>query len=425
MVQLCEPMRSLSNPHLDYRSGQLFCEEVQLEWLAAQHGTPLYVYSQAAFLENFQKFKRGLAGLPAEVCYSVKANSSLYLLKLLDHAGAGFDIVSGGELARVQRIAADPAKVVFSGVGKTRPEIDAALHAGILMFNVESAGELDLIRSRARDLGRRAPVSIRVNPDVEAETHPYISTGQAVHKFGVPKDEALRLYRQVAEAPEIEIRGIACHIGSQILDVGPFLAAFDEIRSLADLLSCGGQPLKYLDIGGGFGIRYADEPPLDFAALVEGLASRIRGTPYRLVVEPGRSIAANAGLLLTRVLYVKRNPVKNFIVVDSGMNDLLRPALYGSFHDVAPVRQAQNEKHVADVVGPICETGDFLARDRELPDVAPGDLLAILTAGAYGYSLSSNYNTRPRPAEVLVDGNRSRVVHPRESVEAILATECL
>ncbi|MDE3181028.1 MAG: diaminopimelate decarboxylase, partial [Acidobacteriota bacterium] len=402
-------MASLANPYLEYRSGELACEGSELRSLAVRHGTPLYVYSQAAILDNFGQYRRGLGAIPAEVCYSVKANSSLSVLKLLAQAGAGFDIVSGGELARVVKIAADPARIVFSGVGKTEAEIDAALHAQILMFNVESAGELELLRARARHLGKRAPVSIRVNPDVEAETHPYISTGQAMHKFGVPKAEALALYEQIRRAPETEIRGIACHIGSQILDYDPFLKAFDEIKSMADSLAASGVAVRRLDIGGGFGIRYCEEPPLDFSALTEGLASRIRGTRYRLIVEPGRSIVGNAGLLLTRVLYVKRNLSKNFIVVDSGMNDLLRPSLYGSFHDIVPVRQTENGKHVADVVGPICETGDFLAREREMPETQPGDLLAILTAGAYGYSLASNYNSRPRPAEVLVDGKESRL----------------
>ncbi|MGH9350811.1 MAG: diaminopimelate decarboxylase [Terriglobia bacterium] len=418
-------MNSFPNPHLHYRSQNLFCEETSLEEVSARFGTPLYVYSQATLAGNFQKFKQGLSRLRAEVCYSVKANSNLSILRLLAKAGAGFDIVSGGEMARVEKIGADPARVVFSGVGKTQPEIDRALNAGILMFNVESSGELDLIRSRASHLDRRAPVSIRVNPDVEAETHPYISTGQAMHKFGVPKEEALRLYRLAGEWPEIEIRGIACHIGSQILDANPFLTAFDEIRSLADQLRSDGLPLRYLDIGGGFGIRYAEESPLDFQNLVQGLESRLRNAPYGLVVEPGRAIVGNAGLLLTRVLYVKRNAARNFVVVDSGMNDLVRPALYGSFHEVAPLRQTANGKMVADVVGPICETGDFLAQNRELPEMAPGDLLAILTAGAYGYSLSSNYNTRPRPAEVMIEGSNARIIRQRETVEDLLALESI
>lgn len=418
-------MNVLPNPYLQYRSKRLFCEETPLEEVSARFGTPLYIYSQAALIGNFQEFKLGLSSLRAEVCYSVKANSNLSILQLLAKAGAGFDIVSGGELARVQKIGADPARVVFSGVGKTQAEIDRALEAGILMFNVESTGELDLIRSRAAHLNRRAPIAIRVNPDVEAETHPYISTGQSMHKFGVPKEEALRLYRMASEWPEIEIRGIACHIGSQILDANPFLAAFDEIRALADELRSGGLPLHYLDIGGGFGIRYADEPPLDFPGLVEGLERRIRNTPYCLVVEPGRAIAGNAGLLLTRVLYVKRNGNKNFVVVDSGMNDLVRPALYGSFHEVTPLRQSMNGKITADIVGPICETGDFLAQNREIAEVAPGDLLAILTTGAYGTSLSSNYNTRPRPAEVIIDGSDARLIRQRETVEDLLALESL
>lgn len=416
-------MNPLPNPHLQYRARRLFCEETPLEDLSVRFGTPLYVYSQAALTENFQRFKQGLASLRAEICYSVKANSNLEILRLLAKAGAGFDIVSGGELARVQKIGADTARVVFSGVGKTQAEIDCALTAGLLMFNIESAGELHLIRSRAAHLQRRAPVAIRVNPDVEAETHPYISTGQAMHKFGVPKGEALDLYRLAGEWPEIEVRGIACHIGSQILDANPFLAAFDEIRVLADQLRSAGLPIEYLDIGGGYGIRYADESPLDFAALVEGLERRLHDMPYRIVIEPGRAIVGNAGLLLTRVLYVKRNGKKNFIVVDSGMNDLVRPALYGSFHEAAPLRESANGKIIADIVGPICETGDFLAQDREMQEVAPGDLLAILTTGAYGTTLSSNYNTRPRPAEVLIDGASARLIRRRETVDDLLALE--
>lgn len=416
-------MLPLPNPHVDYRSNKLCCEELPLDGLAAEYATPLYVYSRAAILENFERFRSALSGIAADVCYSVKANSSVSILKLLASAGAGFDVVSGGEIERVRRAAADPSRIVFSGVGKTEAEIDSALLSDILMFNVESEGELSLIQSRARHHRRRAPVSIRVNPDVEANTHPYISTGQAVHKFGVPKYEALALYRRVARAPEIEVRGIACHIGSQILDAEPFLQAFDEIRALADTLATEGMAVQYLDLGGGFGIRYANEPPLDLSVVAHGLASRLHGTPYRLIVEPGRAIVGNAGLLLTRVLYVKRNQRKDFIVVDAGMNDLLRPALYGSFHEIVPVRRAESEMRVADVVGPICETGDFLARDRELPEPAPGDLLAILGAGAYGYALASNYNTRPRPAEVLVEKNHARLIRKRETVEEVFSTE--
>lgn len=417
------PMNSLPNPFLEYRACDLFCEGVLLADTAARFGTPLYVYSEAALRGNFDRFKRGLGGLPAKVCYSVKANSNLAILRLLADAGAGFDIVSGGELVRLQKINADLSQVVFSGVGKTKDEIDGALAAGILMFNVESGGELELIRGRAAALKLRAPVAIRVNPDVEAETHPYISTGQAMHKFGVPKDEALAFYQEASQWPEVEIRGIACHIGSQILDLHPFLAAFDEIRALADQLRSAGLPLRNLDIGGGYGIRYDDEPPLDFEALAAGLGQKLRGSPYSIVIEPGRAIVGNAGLLLTRVLYVKQNGAKHFIVVDSGMNDLVRPALYGSYHEAAPLRQRSARTITADIVGPICETGDFLAQKREMSEPAPGDLLAILTAGAYGTSLSSNYNTRPRPAEVMISGSQARLIRRRETLEGMLAPE--
>ncbi|HEX5481623.1 MAG TPA: diaminopimelate decarboxylase [Terriglobia bacterium] len=416
-------MNSTPNQYLEYRPSGLFCESVRLESAAERFGTPLYIYSQAAILENFRAFQQGLAGVPSLVCYSVKANSSLSILDMLREAGSGFDIVSGGELARVLKIKADPWQVVFSGVGKTQAEVDSGLGAGLLAFNVESAGELELIAARARHLHRRAPVSIRVNPDVEAETHPYISTGQTIHKFGVPKEDAIALYKRAAAMPEIEVRGIACHIGSQILDVEPFWEAFDEIRGLADALRADGVALEYLDLGGGFGIRYADEIPLEIGRLAEGLKERIQTTPYRIVVEPGRSIVGSAGLLLTRVLYIKRNPAKNFIVVDSGMNDLVRPALYGSFHEIVPLRQPTDASFCADVVGPLCETGDFLAQGRQMPEVQPGDLLAILTAGAYGYALASNYNTRPRPAEIMVHGDHAKLIRPREAVEELFARE--
>jgi diaminopimelate decarboxylase len=416
-------METSSNPLVGYRSGNLFCEDVSLVSLADRFGTPAYIYSQAAILENFERFRNDLVSLPSLICYSVKANSNLSILRLLREAGAGFDVVSGGELARVLRVHADPTRVVYSGVGKTQQEIDSALGADILMFNVESRGELDLIGSRAQALGRRARISIRVNPDVEAATHPYISTGQTIHKFGVPKGEALALYRLVSGSAHFEASGIACHIGSQILEVDPFIEAFEEIKGLADELRAEGLNLQWLDLGGGFGIRYADEDPLNFSRLARELGARLSETPYRLVVEPGRSIVGNAGLLLTRVLYVKHNERKNFIVVDSGMNDLIRPTLYGSFHDIVPLRQSMNGQIRADVVGPICETGDFLAQDRELAVVMPGDILAIQTAGAYGYALASNYNTRPRPAEVLVHGHSASLIRRRETVEELMSGE--
>ena len=408
-----------------YQSGQFCCEEVSVDSIAERFGTPTYLYSQGAILNNFQRLQRVLVQTPGMLCYSVKANSSLRILNLLRQAGAGFDIVSGGELERVLRVGADPRGVVFSGVGKTIAEIDAALTAGILMFNVESSGELEAIDGRASALGKRANISIRVNPDVEVETHPYISTGEVIHKFGVPKNEAVELYRRATASPHLVIRGVTCHIGSQILEVEPFLEALDEIGNLANSLSRDGIFPEYLDLGGGFGIRYADEQALDFKRLQEGISSRLQGTSYHLVLEPGRSIVGDAGILVTRVLYVKRNPQKNFVVVDAGMNDLMRPTLYGSYHEIVPVQDCHAPTLKADVVGPLCETGDFLAQDRDMADVQPGDLLAILTAGAYGYVLSSNYNTRPRPAEVMVNGKDAELIRPRENLRDLMAGEIL
>ncbi len=414
-----------------YDSGQFLAEEASVRAIAERFGTPLYLYSQAAILGNFKRLHQGLRDIPALLCYSVKANSNVRILRLLREAGAGFDIVSGGELARVLKAGADPHQVVFSGVGKTVAEIDAALAAGILMFNVESSGELDLIQGRTAALAgagnkRRAGISIRINPDVEAETHPYISTGQSIHKFGVPKQDSLPLYRRATACPHLEVRGIACHIGSQILAVDPFLKALDEVLEVAQQLRSEGMAITYLDLGGGFGIPYRMERPLDLDRLTCEIEQRLEGTPYRLILEPGRTIVGNAGILLTRVLYVKRNAVKNFIVTDAGMNDLLRPALYGSHHEILPVEpRPKKVKILADVVGPLCETGDFLGRDREIDDVEPGDLLAVLTTGAYGYVLASNYNSRPRPAEVLVHGSEVELIRRRETVERLMADEVL
>ena len=408
-----------------YQSGQLRCENILLESLAERFGTPAYVYSQAAILGNFAHLQQSLALLPNLICYSVKANSNLRILNLLSRAGAGFDVVSGGELARALRAGAVADRIVFSGVGKTEAEIDAGLGAGIGMFNVESAGELEIIARRARSLDRSARIAIRVNPEVEAQTHAYISTGQIMHKFGVPKDEALGLYRRAARSSHLKIHGVACHIGSQILDVEPFLKALDEILALAAQLEAEGLGIEDLDLGGGYGIRYADEQPLDFEALGRRLGERLRGAPYRLIVEPGRALVGKAGILLTRVLYVKRNRQKNFIVVDAGMNDLMRPTLYGSYHEIIPVRDHPGDRLEADVVGPLCETGDFLAQGRIMPNVQPGELLAILAAGAYGFVLSSNYNTRPRPAEILIHGSEAELIRPRETLEELMAGEVL
>ena len=406
-----------------YRQGEFFCEDVPLASLAERFGTPAYVYSQSTILGNYEQFHGSLARLPNLICYSVKANSHLRILSLLRQVGAGFDVVSGGELARALRAGAAPDTVVFSGVGKTQDEIDAGLTAGILMFNVESAGELAVIESRARALGKRGQVSVRLNPDVEAHTHPYISTGQMIHKFGVPKDEALELYRRAARSPHLKVQGVACHIGSQILEVEPFWEALDEIWGVARQLAAEGIAVEVLDLGGGYGITYASEPPLNVERLAHGVEERLRGARLRLILEPGRALVGNAGVLMTRVLYVKQNQQKNFVVVDAGMNDLMRPTLYGSYHEIVPVLDRAAERLQADVVGPICESGDFFAQDRDMPDVQPGDLLAVLTTGAYGFVLSSNYNTRPRPAEVFVNGAQADLIRARETVEALMAGE--
>lgn len=406
-----------------HRSYKLFCEEVPVSSIARRFGTPTYVYSQAAILENFCCLNQRLSRFPGLICYSVKANSNLKILDLLRQAGAGFDIVSGGELARVLKVGAAPDRIVFSGVGKTEAEVDAGLEAGLLMFNVESAEELELIQKRARALGKRASISVRVNPDIVAETHPYVSTGQVIHKFGVPKQEAMVLYRRATRSKHMQVCGVACHIGSQILDIKPFLQALEEILAVAEQLSVEGVKVQFLDLGGGFGIRYAEEQPMDFDRLAEGIAARLQGTPYRLILEPGRALVGNAGILVTRVLYVKRNRQKNFVVVDAAMNDLMRPALYGAYHEIVPLKQREGKEFLADVVGPVCETGDFLARGRKIRDLQPHDLLAILTVGAYGFVQASNYNSRPRPAEVLVRGREVELIRSRERLEDLMAGE--
>jgi diaminopimelate decarboxylase len=399
------------------------CEGISIARLAARFGTPTYVYSRAAILEEYRHLRQGLSQAPGLICYSVKANSNLAILKLLREEGAGFDIVSGGELARVERIGADPGRIVYSGVGKTADEIVRGLDAGILMFNVESAGELELIDARAKHLGKCAGVSLRINPDVPTDTHPYIATGRVIHKFGIPKPEVRELYGRAAHSAHLKIRGVTCHIGSQIISVEPFMRAFDELMSIANTLRGDGLPIEILDLGGGFGVRYAREQPFDLQRLTGELTRRLAGTPYQLILEPGRMLVAAAGILVTRVLYVKRNEQKNFVVVDAGMNDLLRPTLYGSYHEIVPVEQRPLKNVSADIVGPLCETGDFLAQDRVMPDAQPGDLLAILTVGAYGFAQASNYNSRPRPAEVLVDGAKVELIRRRESVDDLMALE--
>ncbi len=408
----------------EYHLNKLGCEGVPLAQIAEQFGTPAYVYSKLAILTNFRRVAQPLEAIGGLACYSVKANSNLAILKLLAGDGAGFDIVSGGELARVRRTRVSPQRVVFSGVGKTRDEVDVALDAGILMLNVESEGELDLVESRAQSRGAaRAPVAIRINPDVEADTHPYISTGRTIHKFGVPKNEAVALSRRASSSSHLEVRGLACHIGSQILDVEPFLRAADEVLALAGELRSQGISPQFIDLGGGFGMVYSGEQPFAFARLFEGLAARFSNSGFRPILEPGRSVVGDAGALLMRVLYIKENQHKRFVVVDGGMNDLIRPALYGSYHEILSVARQEGPMEPADVVGPLCETGDFLARDRQMPELRSGDLLVVLGAGAYGYVLASNYNSRPRPAEILVDGDQAWLIRRRESLDELMTGE--
>jgi diaminopimelate decarboxylase len=407
-----------------YRDGKLHAELVPLDEIARRFGTPCYVYSRAAISAAYAEFGDALRGRDAQVCYSVKANSNLAVLALLARLGAGFDIVSGGELARVLAAGGDPRKTLFSGVGKREDEIEFALKSGIACLNVESEAELSRIAAIARRLGRRAPVALRVNPDIDARTHPYISTGLRENKFGVPHAEAERLYARAAALAELEVVGIGCHVGSLLADPAPFVAAVERLAALVDRLEAAGIRLRHVDVGGGIGIRYREEPQQPIAAFVAGTLAALGRRKQTVVFDPGRSLVGNAGVLLARVEHVKPGAARNFVVVDAAMNDLIRPALYGAWHEVRPVRQAESGEAAAvyDVVGPVCESGDFLAKDRKL---APreGDLLALMSAGAYGMAMSSNYNTRPRPAEVLVAGAEAHLVRSRESVEQLFALE--
>jgi len=411
-----------------YRNGALFMDDVPLEDIARRFGTPCYVYSRTAIENAFAEYKNALAApgrRPALVCYSVKANSNLAVLGLMAQLGAGFDIVSGGELARVIAAGGDARKVVFSGVGKTEDEIARALEAEILCLNLESESELDRVAAVAARLTKRAPIAFRVNPDVDARTHPYISTGLKENKFGVPHGEAERLYRAAAGMPQIRVVGIGCHVGSQLLDPAPYVEAVQRLAALADRIQAAGVELSHFDIGGGIGIRYKDERPRSIGEFVSGALSAFGERKMTLIVDPGRSIVGNAGVLLTRIEYAKHSESKNFLVVDAAMNDLLRPALYDAWHDVRPVREAPSGvEQTYDVVGPVCESGDFLARDRRLASQA-GDLLAVLSAGAYGMTMSSNYNSRPRAAEVMVHGSNAHLVRRRERVEELFALERL
>jgi diaminopimelate decarboxylase len=404
------------------RDGALCAEDLPLARIAADFGTPCYVYSRAALEEAYTAFDTAFAARDHLVCYAVKANSSLAILNLFARLGSGFDIVSGGELERVLAAGGDPRRIVFSGVGKTAAEIRRALEAGILCFNVESTGELARIDRIAGELGRTAPVSLRVNPDVDARTHPYISTGLKENKFGVPYEEALGAYRAARDLPHLEIRGIDCHIGSQLTEAAPFVEAVERVLVLADRLAAEGIALTHIDVGGGLGIRYRDEAPPSVAAYAEALLGCFRGRRERIILEPGRVLVGNAGVLLTRVEYLKHGAGRNFAIVDAAMNDLMRPALYDAWHDIVSVAPRRTAPRRYQVAGPVCETGDFLGHDRDLA-IEEGDLLAVLSAGAYGMSMSSNYNTRPRAAEIMVDGAHAHLIRDRESIPELYKSE--
>lgn len=408
-----------------YFNGLLACENVSLDAVAQAHGTPAYVYSRQAIVHRLRSYKQALAGLPHRICFSVKANSNLAVLSTIAREGAGFDVVSGGELHRVLASGGDPASVVFSGVGKTEPEIRFALTQGIHSFNCESEAELDLLSRCAAVSERPASVALRVNPDVDAITHPYISTGLREHKFGVDFATAEELYARAAKLPGILPQGVSCHIGSQMLDIEPLLESADKVLALATRLRASGLAIRYLDLGGGLGVPYrSDDRTVPVDVFIGRLRARVEKSGLTLMLEPGRSIVAEAGVLLTRVLLVKHNGDKTFVIVDAAMNDLIRPALYQAHHAIVPVKQPSGPaRFTVDVVGPVCESGDFLARNRELPRVLPGDLLAILTVGAYGFSLASNYNSRPRPCELLISDSRVHLARRRESYEDLLLGE--
>ena len=409
-----------------YRGTKLCCDQVPLDTLATEYGTPLYVYSASQIRERFQLFQQAFATRPATICYAIKANSSLAILRLLAELGAGFDIVSGGELERVRRADKSALKrVVFSGVGKQVWEIDAALKAGILLFNVESEAELALLAQRAEALGKRARFALRVNPDVFADTHPYISTGLREHKFGVDIARAEEIYTWAASMPGIAVEGVSCHIGSQLLTIAPVLEAADKVLALVQRLRANGLPIKNLDLGGGLGVPYhAGEKGVSIGEFIQRLRPKLESLNLAVMLEPGRSIVAEAGVLLSQVLLVKKNGDKTFVILDAAMNDLSRPALYQAYHEILPLKQGpDHERMKADIVGPVCETGDFFARDRDLAVLKEGDLVAIKTAGAYGFVLSSNYNSRPRACELLVDGSRIHVARERETYADLIRGE--
>jgi diaminopimelate decarboxylase len=409
--------------HFQYKNGQLHAEDIAVADLVYEYGTPLYIYSASTLKRHFKAFDSAFAGIDHLTCYSVKANSNLSFLKILAQEGAGTDIVSGGELFRALRAGVDPKKIVYSGVGKKAVEIKEALFADILMFNVESEQELERINAVAEDLGKIARVSLRINPDVDPKTHPYVSTGLKENKFGLSRSDALRVYAKAMSLPHVEPVGIDCHIGSQLTQLSPFMEALDKLKEFHAQLLTMGIKIKYLDLGGGLGITYNEETPPHPEELGRALVESLKGLDLTLILEPGRVIAGNTGILVTEVQYTKTNEDKNFVIVDAAMNDLVRPSLYGSYHRIAPVREGNGEEMTADVVGPICESGDFLAKNRTFPKVGQGDLLAAFSAGAYGFVMSSQYNSRARAAEIMVQGDKHVLIRKREVYNDLVALE--
>lgn len=409
-------------PEFNYRNNELFVESVPVKQIADQCGTPCYIYSRAALTKAYQEFDSSFANRDHLICYAVKANSNIAILNLFARLGSGFDIVSGGELQRVIKAGGDPGKTVFSGVGKNIDEMRLALDTGILCFNVESEAELIALNQLAKEMGKIAPVSLRVNPDVDARTHPYISTGLKENKFGVPASEAERIYRSAHQYPHIRFSGLDCHIGSQLTELEPFMQASGKMLNLLATLQSQGLEIEHVDLGGGLGIRYTHETPPSIKEYVSALCASTQPVKQRLLIEPGRALVGNSGILLTRIAYLKHTSARNFAIVDAAMNDLMRPALYDAYHEILPVRKNSGEIRNYQIVGPVCETGDFLGHDRKL-SLIDGDLLAVMSAGAYGMSMSSNYNTRPRAAEVMIDNDTIHIIRQRETIDQLIASE--
>lgn len=409
-------------PEFIYRNNELYVESVSLKQIAAEFGTPCYVYSRSALTKAYQEFDAAFSGRDHLICYAVKANSNIAILNLFAQLGSGFDIVSGGELWRVMKAGGDPQKIVFSGVGKNYDEMRMALDANILCFNVESEAELSTLNQVAQTMQKIAPVSLRVNPDVDAKTHPYISTGLKENKFGMPINEAERIYLSAHRYPHIHFTGLDCHIGSQLTEIEPFMQASEKILNLLNSLKSQGLEIEHLDLGGGLGIRYTHETPPSIKDYVSTLCARTGHIKQRLLIEPGRALVGNSGILLTQIEYLKHTPARNFAIVDAAMNDLMRPALYDAYHEILPVIKHNGDVQNYQIVGPVCETGDFLGHDRKL-SLNSGDLLAVMSAGAYGMSMSSNYNTRPRAAEIMIDQNNVHIIRQRETIDQLIANE--